>query len=89
MHAERIKWVTVPGSSTVARYGLGLGKVGGWYHHQGTMPGYNSIAAYLPELDATIVVFVNSETAHNGNSPAEAVIIALSNILSPEYTPGR
>jgi hypothetical protein len=53
------------------------------------MPGYNTIAAYLPEMDATIVVLVNRETGSGGRSPAAAIFEALSDILSPEYSPGR
>ena len=87
MHAERIKWVTLPGSSP--SYGLGIGKAGSWYHHQGSIPGYNTIALYLPELEATVVVLSNSDTSHDNNNPAAAMWLAVSAVLSPEYTPGR
>ena len=89
MHAQRTTWVTLPGTFPEGRYGLALGTAGGWYHHQGTMPGYNSIAAYLPEMDATIVVLANTETRYGGLTPAFGMLTALSNILSPQYSPGK
>jgi len=87
MHAQRTTWVTVPGVFARGHYGLAVGTAGGWYHHQGSMPGYNTIAAYLPEMDATIVVLSNTETNANGRSPAVDMLVALSEILAPQYSP--
>ncbi|KXW65901.1 serine hydrolase domain-containing protein [Mycolicibacterium phlei] len=35
--------------------------VQGWRGHNGDIPGYATVAVYLPERDATLVVFVNSD----------------------------
>ena len=33
----------------------------GWLGHNGDIPGYATVVVYLPERDATLVVFVNSD----------------------------
>jgi D-alanyl-D-alanine carboxypeptidase len=42
-------------------YGLGLSNDHGWIGHNGEIPGYNTYLFYHPELDATVVVEVNSD----------------------------
>lgn len=86
IQAERLTWVELPGIGR-ARYGLHIGKSGGWINHQGEMPGYNTIGAYLPELDATIVVLANSSDGINGFSPVAGLVTVIGRILAPDYTP--
>jgi D-alanyl-D-alanine carboxypeptidase len=42
-------------------YGIGLVKDHGWLGHTGELPGYNTAVYYHPELDATMVVEINSD----------------------------
>jgi D-alanyl-D-alanine carboxypeptidase len=42
-------------------YGLGLGNDHGWIGHNGETPGYTTFLFYHPELDAVVVVEVNSD----------------------------
>jgi hypothetical protein len=42
-------------------YGLGLAYNHGWLGHGGELPGFNSTLSYHPELDATMMVEVNSD----------------------------
>ncbi|AKS34266.1 serine hydrolase domain-containing protein [Mycolicibacterium goodii] len=51
------------GSSVVPRvgYSFAIFNVEGWRGHNGDIPGYATVAVYLPERDATLVVFVNSD----------------------------
>src|SRR5919112_4615238 len=42
-------------------YGLGLGNDHGWIGHNGQTPGYTTYLFYHPELDAVVVVEVNSD----------------------------
>lgn len=58
-HAERIGdgWSVVPGID----YSFAIFDVHGWRGHNGDIPGYATVAVYLPERDATLVVFVNSD----------------------------
>ena len=49
-------------------YGLGLIKEHEWIGHGGEMPGYNTSLFYHPELDAVVVVEVNSDIS-SGDCP--------------------
>jgi D-alanyl-D-alanine carboxypeptidase len=53
----------------LAYYGLGLTYDRGWIGHGGDIPGYNTQLFYHPDLDATVVVEVNSDIAAGGNCP--------------------
>lgn len=49
-----------------------------WYSHSGWLPGYQSVANYYPDIDAVVVVFVNS----TGNGSENIMNTGLSQILS-------
>jgi D-alanyl-D-alanine carboxypeptidase len=51
-------------------YGLGLTKEHEWIGHGGEMPGYNTSLFYHPELDAVMVVEVNSDIS-SGDCPED------------------
>ena len=51
-------------------YGIGLGKDHGWVGHNGEIPGYNTYLFYHPELDAVVVVEVNSDIS-SGKCPKD------------------
>jgi D-alanyl-D-alanine carboxypeptidase len=58
-----------PPSNGESGYGLGLMYDRGWLGHGGDIPGYNTQLFYHPDLDATVVVEVNSDIAAGGNCP--------------------
>jgi D-alanyl-D-alanine carboxypeptidase len=60
----------VPPNTANRAYGLGLGREYGWLGHTGELPGFNTAVYYHLELDATVVVEVNSDIA-SGNCPAD------------------
>jgi D-alanyl-D-alanine carboxypeptidase len=51
-------------------YGLGLTYDRGWIGHVGDIPGYNTVLIYHPDLDATVLVEVNSDISA-GNCPED------------------
>src|SRR5215203_1535471 len=55
-------------------YGIGLGKDHGWIGHNGEIPGYNTYLFYHPDLDAVVVVLVNSDIS-SGKCPKDVPII--------------
>jgi D-alanyl-D-alanine carboxypeptidase len=60
MHAQRLRWTAIPGGEPLdARYRLGILSLAGFLGHNGGIPGYSTIAMYLAEADATIVILVN------------------------------
>jgi D-alanyl-D-alanine carboxypeptidase len=60
----------LPPNSADRAYGLGLGREYGWLGHTGELPGYNTAVYYSSELDATVVVEVNSDIA-SGDCPED------------------
>ncbi len=60
----------VPPNTAERAYGLGLGREYGWLGHTGELPGFNTAVYYSPDLDATVVVEVNSDIA-SGDCPAD------------------
>ena len=87
MQIERFKFVDLPGSSKIARYGLAVSQLGGWIGHEGEMPGYNSTAVYLPSKDITLVIFVSTDTHTGPLTNVDKIHIALGKILAPDETP--
>jgi D-alanyl-D-alanine carboxypeptidase len=65
-----------------ARYGLGILSLAGFLGHNGGIPGYSSIAVYLPEADATMVILVNKSTLEGG--PADFLFYEIAGLLFPE-----
>ena len=73
-------------------YGLGLFDLAGWIGHNGSIPGYQTAAVYLPDRETTLVVLVNSDqTADDGDADAgTALATAITSIATPQnvYTLG-
>ncbi len=59
------------------RYGFGIGWVEGWWGHEGSLPGYNTTVYYRPDIDATIVVAVNSDDV-----PFEGAMVPPARIMT-------
>lgn len=80
---ERMTWVPMTGQEKWdGKYGLGIASIGGYIGHTGAIFGYNSAVFYLPEKDATFVIYTN----RSGNDSSEAVNIFLrtAKIVFPE-----
>jgi len=88
MQTERLKWVELAGPPD-KKYGLAVGQTGGWTFHQGEIPGYNSIVAYLPTRDITVVALVNTSIVKDTNTstPVTNLLVRISRALAPEATP--
>lgn len=86
MQQQRLQFVTVSEVEKVG-YGLGIANTNGWLGHAGILPGYNTTAFYLPKLDATIVVEVNSNIFVNDQHPADALFQEIAKIVTPDDLP--
>ncbi|MFG2714774.1 serine hydrolase domain-containing protein [Streptomyces goshikiensis] len=80
--AQRLRTgsVGVPGVS----YGLGIAEVNGWLGHNGELPGYETVAAGLPQEKATLVVLVNSDV-DRGGSYSTALAKAVTQVVTPDH----
>jgi D-alanyl-D-alanine carboxypeptidase len=88
MQQERLHWVTLPGPPD-RKYGLAIGQTGGWTYHQGEIPGYNAVVAYLPSQNATVVILANTSIVPNPqtSTPVINLLVRISEILAPDETP--
>jgi D-alanyl-D-alanine carboxypeptidase len=69
-------------------FGLGVGCSAGWYGYTGGIPGYNTAAYYLPEHDATIIAFVNSQREPKDKPDvANAILRDIARVLFPGNVP--
>ncbi|KUI30860.1 serine hydrolase [Mycobacterium sp. IS-1742] len=56
-------------------YAFAIFDARGWRGHNGDIPGYATVAVYLPERDATLVVFVNSDVAEPHSAGQIAYVV--------------
>lgn len=82
---QRLETVREPGVTADIGYGLGIFDLAGWIGHSGTMPGYGTVAVYLPERQLTLVVLVNTDIRHRGNDPCMTLAAAITKIISPDH----
>jgi D-alanyl-D-alanine carboxypeptidase len=64
-------------------YGFAIFNSHGWLGHNGDIPGYATVSVYLPEYDATLVVFVNSDEPKDHS--AGQIATAVTAIATPEH----
>lgn len=70
-----------PGTS----YGIGLLSTAGWVGHNGSVPGYQTVAVFLPERSITLVVFATTDIAVPGvGTPSTALAKAVTSVLTPD-----
>ncbi len=75
---------TIPPNTATAGYGFGIGDMGGWWGHDGQIPGYTTAVMHNYDLDTTIIVLVNSDIplpGEKGPEPAPAVQQGLAKVL--------
>ncbi|MEU9045319.1 MULTISPECIES: serine hydrolase domain-containing protein [unclassified Kitasatospora] len=80
--AERLK--TLPTGDPGVTYGFGLFNNYGWIGHNGSMPGYESVAVYLPEAQSTLAMLLNTDVLYQGSEPSSLFANAITKIISPK-----
>ncbi|MEV5987012.1 serine hydrolase domain-containing protein [Streptomyces sp. NPDC052051] len=66
-------------------YGLGLFDVQGWIGHNGSLPGYESLAVHLPSAHATLVVLLDTDVSRDGLQPSTRFAEAITRIVTPGH----
>jgi D-alanyl-D-alanine carboxypeptidase len=85
MQQERLQTVGVPGMPSSDGYGLGIFNLSGWIGHNGSLPGYQTVSAYLPEKQTAVIIFTNTDIAYHGNEPSTLLAAAITTIVSPDH----
>lgn len=85
MGHQRLETAKVPGVASDIGYGLGMVDLAGWIGHTGTVPGYGTVAVYLPEKRLTLVILVNTDMRFRGRDAAMTLAAAITRVVSPEH----
>ncbi|MEV8327221.1 serine hydrolase domain-containing protein [Kitasatospora sp. NPDC056731] len=80
--SQRLK--TQPTGDPGVGYGLGLFNNNGWIGHNGSLPGYETVAVYLPQSQATLVILLNTDVPYRGSEPSSLFAKAITQIVSPK-----
>ncbi|HUO40897.1 MAG TPA: serine hydrolase domain-containing protein, partial [Mycobacterium sp.] len=85
MQAQRLQTVNAQGQPAQHGYGLGIFNLAGWIGHNGSLPGYQTVAVYLPEQKRTLVILTNTDIEHNGSEPSTMLATAITSVISPDH----
>jgi D-alanyl-D-alanine carboxypeptidase len=84
LQAERLNWDRLGDNDDNWHYTFGLEENSGWIGHNGMIPGYFTFEVYNPEVDATIVIAMNSDKKVNGEQGINVLLRDISKILFPD-----
>jgi len=79
---ERLK--VLPTGFPGTACGLGVFETSGWIGHNGSVPGYESVAVYLPSQKATLVIMINTDVFYQGQEPSTLLARAITGIVTPD-----
>lgn len=79
-HAQRLAG---PAAHPGVTYAFAIFDTHGWIGHNGDIPGYTTVSVYLPEQDATLVVFANSDVP--AEHSAGQIATAVTSIVTPDH----
>jgi D-alanyl-D-alanine carboxypeptidase len=82
---QRQRAASVAGPGDPVTYGIGLFNVHGWIGHNGSLPGYQTLALYRPQTKTTIVAFINTNIEHKGSAPSTLLGEAITRVISPRH----
>ena len=83
LQKERLDVMPLDPADPASGYGLGLFRLNGWIGHNGSLPGYKTVAIYLPEKEMTLVAMVNSDIDEESDLAA-ALLAPITELLTPE-----
>jgi D-alanyl-D-alanine carboxypeptidase len=70
-----------PGSA----YGLGMFSVEGWMGHNGSLPGYQTVAVYRPASKTTVIALMNTDIPSKDRATSTIVGHAVTSVLTPKH----
>jgi D-alanyl-D-alanine carboxypeptidase len=66
-------------------YGFAIFGTHGWVGHNGSIPGYTTVAMSIPDQDATLVVSATTDIAKDGKHPADYLANVVTTIATPDH----
>ena len=65
-------------------YGMGMFNVAGWLGHNGSLPGYQTVAVYRKATHTTVIALINSDVPYKGQANSTVVGKAITSVLTPK-----
>ena len=86
LQRERLKDASAGGLGSGLTYGIGVMTAGGWIGHNGSVPGYQTVAVYLPQRQTTLVAMINTDITRPGSDSPDTVLAkAITEVLTPDH----
>lgn len=86
LQQQRLYSPPTPGLPAGVGYGMGVFTTAGWIGHNGSVPGYQTVAIHLPQGRMTVVIMVNTDITKPGSAqPSTAVGRAVTSVLTPDH----
>ncbi|TDZ44635.1 serine hydrolase domain-containing protein [Mycobacteroides franklinii] len=82
---QRLDATAMPPVPDDIRYGLGIFDARGWIGHNGSIPGYQTLAIYSPAEQTTVVALLNTDVAKQPAQPSTLFGTAITKVISPEH----
>ena len=83
---QRLRFVHDDGHLADDGYGLGIFNLAGWIGHNGSLPGYQTVAVYLPQRKMTLVVLTNTDVSTpDGAEPSAVLANAVTSVVAPDH----
>lgn len=82
---QRLQAVAMPPVPDDIRYGLGIFDARGWIGHNGSIPGYQTLAIYSPAEQTTVVALLNTDVAKQPAQPSTLFGTAITKVIAPEH----
>ncbi len=85
LQVERLRWEPIGDNTEEWHYTFGIEENSGWLGHNGMIPGYLTYVVHHPDLDATIVMAMNTDRSIDGEPAANVALNAISPMLFPDH----
>lgn len=86
LQEQRLQSPPVSGLPDGIGYGIGVLLADGWIGHNGSVPGYQTVAIELPERSMTVVIMINTDITPPGeHQPSTALGKAITTVLTPDH----
>jgi D-alanyl-D-alanine carboxypeptidase len=86
LQQQRLRTAPEPGSPDDFGYGMGIFTVAGWIGHNGSVPGYQTVAVHLPERAMTLVVMINTDVSvPDRGDPSGVLATAITSVITPDH----
>lgn len=81
----RLQSVTPTDPKVAQVYGIGMFSVEGWIGHNGSLPGYQTLAVHRPGSDATVVVLANTDITRDDEATSTRLGKAITSVITPRH----